>query len=112
MRRTRSALVVAGLTVSTVVLVGSPASAGVNVTLDGVANDGEPGEADNVCSTSGRSRAARTTTASAPPRPGSYGASGDDTLTGGPGADHLDGVLGYVDVCNNDGFDIEVNCEA
>jgi Ca2+-binding RTX toxin-like protein len=112
----------------------------VNVSADGVANDGEPGEGDNVCSTIGMltgspyddSLTAASTGSKIYGGSGNdnlygkwsndvlygdagddqlYGASGDDTLTGGPGADHLDGGLGYVDACYTDAFDTEVNCE-
>ena len=113
----------------------------VTVTLDGVANDGQPGEADNVCATIGSLTGSPYNDGLSAATSGSkiyggsgddniygkmaadtlygdagvdhlYGASGDDTLTGGAGADYLDGGLGYLDVCNEDALDMLVNCES
>ncbi|MDX6510644.1 MAG: hypothetical protein QOE36_148, partial [Gaiellaceae bacterium] len=68
----------------------SDSPVGVHVTLDGVANDGAPGENDNAGSGI----------------EGSIGSAHDDVLTGGPGADTLAGGAGH-DVLNGlDGNDI------
>ena len=68
----------------------SDSPVGVNVTLDGIANDGAPGENDNVGSGI----------------EGVIGSAHDDVLTGGPGNDTLSGGAGH-DVLNGlDGNDI------
>jgi Ca2+-binding RTX toxin-like protein len=66
----------------------SARAAGVTVTLDGLANDGEPGEGDN----------AKTSVEDI------VGGSGGDTLNGGPGPNTLWG-LGGADVINGLGAD-------
>jgi Ca2+-binding RTX toxin-like protein len=83
-------------------------TAGVQVTLDGVANDGEPGEGDDVRSTAGFIRGgegadqltAGPAHAAAVSLTGNGGAdrllggSAADFLVGGPGDDRLDGSAG------------------
>jgi Ca2+-binding RTX toxin-like protein len=62
----------------------------VDVSLDGSANDGSPGEAENVGDGVERIQGSR----------------GDDALTGGNGADELDGYFGNDRVDGNGGNDL------
>jgi Ca2+-binding RTX toxin-like protein len=116
-------------------------TAGVTVSLNNAANDGEAGEGDNVCSTIGGVRGSNYADSLFAGSGGSrlegnggndnlyggmsadtlvggtgdddlYGASGDDTLTGNAGADLLDGGLGFADACNEDALDTLVSCES
>lgn len=80
---------------------------GVNVTLDGQANDGQPGEADNVASdveqvtgTTGND------TMTGDDGPNTFnGIAGNDTLIGGGGADTLDGGDGNDNLQGGAGAD-------
>ncbi len=83
----------------------------VNVSIDGVANDGEAGEQDNVTTSveqveGGDGADTITGSSSANRLLGGYGddsldgGSGDDQLDGGPGADDLHGGTGTKDVAD------------
>ncbi len=94
----------------------------VTVTLNGIANDGEAGEGDRVCSTihrvkggSGNDKIYGSTGENWLYGMGGndelYGGSGDDYLVGGSGSNLLDGGLGYEDRCVGSRLDTIINCE-
>jgi Ca2+-binding RTX toxin-like protein len=83
-----------------VMVLGVPylGSTGVTVSLDGVANDGLPGERDNVLSTNEMVRGSDFDDVL-------IGSAADDTLAGGPGDDRLTGAAGDDWVFGDDGAD-------
>jgi Ca2+-binding RTX toxin-like protein len=92
----------------------------VSVTLDGVANDGGPGENDNVVNAEDIN--VYDACCGTPPAPGNatlvgdagansiQGAAGDDTIDGGAGNDFLYGNDGNDTINANDGFADRVSC--
>jgi hypothetical protein len=83
---------------------------GVDVSLDGTANDGEAGEGDDVEGTVVVIGGSGPDVLTGPPGPDALGVrlasgAGDDVITGGSGSDHLDGGSGRDMVVGNDGDD-------
>lgn len=85
----------------------SDAAVGVTVTLDGVANDGVPGEADNAATdiedVTGTTKADTISGSAAANE--LNGSSGDDTLSGGGGSDGLNGARGNDTLDGGSGID-------
>lgn len=101
----------------------SDRSTPVNVTLDNTANDGGPGEGDNVWTsvysvTGGSGNDVLSSPYGAADLVGNagndmlFGSAYDDVLTGGAGADFVDGFGGYDDCRGgNDVLDTVIYCE-
>jgi Ca2+-binding RTX toxin-like protein len=95
-------------------------SLNVSVTFDGVANDGGPGEGDNVVNT--EDVFVYDGCCGTPPAPGNAtlvgdaginslsGGGGNDTIDGGAGNDFLYGFAGNDTINANDGFADRVSC--
>jgi hypothetical protein len=86
---------------------------GVSVSLDGTANDGAPGEGDDVEGTIKVIGGSGPDVLTAPQGPDALGMKfasgpGDDVVTGGAGGDHLEGGPGRDQVLGNAGDDVIV----
>lgn len=86
------------------------ATAGVTVSLDGKANDGPPGEADNVDTENVIGSAHDDVLVGNAGRNSLQGGEGDDRLLGGKGADVLDGGAGDDIIQSLDGSKDTVTC--
>ena len=80
---------------------------GVSVRLNGLADDGTPGEGDNVLGmvTGMRGGSGNDSLVAGPAASGLFGAGGNDTLVGSPGRDTLSGGDGQDELSAGDGTD-------
>jgi Ca2+-binding RTX toxin-like protein len=84
---------------------------GVHVTLDGLANDGAPGEGDNVLTSSISGTAFADVLEGDAGDNVLFGSGGADTITGGAGSDVVFGGNGADEIRLRDGYRDEVACE-